>query len=252
MDLTSFGKNWRESFSSLAQKEKEDYKLTQTWSREGEENYKKYFFAYFGPHTQGEHSRISVLDVGCGPGIYVSELAKEGFQVQGVDYSEEVIAVAKKRIPKNSAQLSVADVYNLPFSDNSFDVVICLGLFQSVDDYERGLREIERVLKKDGLLIVTTLNSFSLFSLLFRGKTGSAVSWRRYSPYSFQGKLSRLGFTQLKLKGIYFVPQPLHFVSRLILQLRIYKLFNLLFPLFLLFSNSFYIEGKKKRGDRAK
>lgn len=246
MSLTSFDKNWRKSFSSLAQKEEEDYKLTQTWSKEGEENYKRYFFAYFGPHIQGNHSDISVLDVGCGPGIYVSELAKEGFRVHGVDYSEEIIAVARKKVPTDSAQFSVADVYNLPFPDNSFDVVICLGLFQSVDDYEKGLREIERVLKKGGLLIVTTLNSFSLFSLLFRGKTGSAVSWRRYNPYSFKKKLSRTGFTQLKLKGIYFVPRPLHFVSRLILQLRIYKLFNLFLPLFLLFSNSFHIEGKKK------
>jgi len=246
MHLTPYDKHWRKSFSSLAQKDGEDYEITQTSSKEGADNYKEYFFEYFLPYIQKDNSEISILDAGCGPGIYVSLLLEEGFQVQGVDYSKEVIAVAKERVSKGKNRFAVADVYDLPFADDSFDIVLCLGLFQSVDDYERGLREIERVLKRDGLVIVTTLNRFSLFSLLFRRKSGSGLSWKRYNPYTFRGKLSRIGFTPGSLRGIYFAPRPLHFLNRVILKSGMYKVFNLLFPLFLFFSNSFYIEGKKK------
>jgi len=95
MDLTSSDKNWRRKFETLAQKEREDYKVVMVWSKVGLENYRNYFFEYFRPHIQEDNSQISILDVGCGPGMYVSLLAQKGFQIHGVDYSEEMIAMAK-------------------------------------------------------------------------------------------------------------------------------------------------------------
>ena len=183
--------------------------------------------------------------MGCGPGTYALLLAEKGFQVQGVDYSEEVIAVARKRISRDSVGLSVADIHHLPFPNNSFDIVLCMGIFQTMEDYEGGLKEAGRVLKNNGLVIVTTLNRFSLFSLLSRKKSASGFSLIRYNPYAFRKKLSQVVFTQLTLRGMYFVPRPFHLLNRIILKSGIYKFFNLLFPLFFWFSHSFYIEGKK-------
>jgi len=244
MHLSSYEKNWKETFSKSAKSGGEDYEIS-LWTREGLENYRKYFLEYFRPHIQKDNSQILVLDVGCGPGTYALLLAEKGFQVQGVDYSEEVIALARKRISRESVGFSVADIHHLPFPNNSFDIVLCMGIFQTMEDYEGGLKEVGRVLKNNGLVIVTTLNRFSLFALLSREKSGSGLSPRRYNPYAFRKQLSQIGFTQLNLKGMYFVPRPFHLLNRIILRSGIYKFFNLLFPLFFWFSHSFYIEGKK-------
>jgi ubiquinone/menaquinone biosynthesis C-methylase UbiE len=76
---------------------------------------------------------LRVLDVGCGTGYTACEIAKEyGSRVTGIDISETMISKAKQRARKESleekVEFRVADVYNLPFEDDSFDVA----LFESV------------------------------------------------------------------------------------------------------------------------
>ncbi|KAF2143184.1 uncharacterized protein K452DRAFT_225320 [Aplosporella prunicola CBS 121167] len=101
--------------------------------------------------------KLRILDVGCGPGTISCDLAAlvpQG-QVVGVDVSAHVVSaareVAKERGLKN-VEFAEGDVYGLPFGDNEFDVVHAHQVLQHVGDPVRGLREMRRVLKPDGLL----------------------------------------------------------------------------------------------------
>ena len=65
----------------------------------------------------------NVLDVACGTGDMVVELLKQGCTVTGVDLSEEMLAIAKRKA--ESGKWKVADAEQLPFPDECFDAVVC-------------------------------------------------------------------------------------------------------------------------------
>lgn len=92
----------------------------------------------------------NILDIGCGVGYYIKELRNyskenENLNIYGIDISKIGIQIAAKR--KNSAKLAVSSAYNLPFLDNTFDLLY--SIFSPVMP-----SECERVLKKDGILIM--------------------------------------------------------------------------------------------------
>jgi SAM-dependent methyltransferase len=105
-------------------------------------------------------SEVRVLEVGCGPGPNVWYLVREGFSVAGIDGSPTAIRQAQERLlaeklPYHEPQvdLKVGDFSNLPWSDNSFDVVIDVEALyaNTMDDIKRTLSEIKRTLKPGGL-----------------------------------------------------------------------------------------------------
>jgi len=101
-----------------------------------------------------EHKRGRILDIGCGSRPYF--LSKSTFKEKyGIDPSVNIDKVNNRDI-----NLLKMDVGNgkLPFKDNFFDVVTMLAVFEHIDNDKLNgvLKEIERVLKKDGLFIITT------------------------------------------------------------------------------------------------
>ncbi len=99
-----------------------------------------------------------VLDAGCGTG-YGSELLLRGgaAEVVAVDVSPEVIeAVAASASEGVVAQ--VADVRSLPFADDSFDLVVCFEVIEHVEEQDGVLDQLERVLRPDGLLVISSPN----------------------------------------------------------------------------------------------
>lgn len=108
----------------------------------------------------------SVLDVGCGAGFLSNHLSAEGFQVTGVDLSESSLKVAALRDPSGRAQYVLADAYQLPFADESFDVVTSTDFLEHVSEPRRVLREISRCLKPGGLFFFHTFNKNKLSELL--------------------------------------------------------------------------------------
>ena len=109
-----------------------------------------------------------VLDVGCGSGNTACMIAREyGSRVQGIDFSEVMITQAKQRIARQNLSGKVrflaANIYNLPFSDHSFDAALAESVLTPlVGDKEQALREIVRVLRPGGCLGVneSTFDSF--------------------------------------------------------------------------------------------
>jgi len=99
-----------------------------------------------------------VLDAGCGVGYgshYLARLAKE---VIGVDTSEQAIVYAKEHYQRNNIQFNMIDVQKLAFPDQYFDIVCSFETLEHLDDPERFVSEVKRVLKKKGIFIVSTPN----------------------------------------------------------------------------------------------
>jgi ubiquinone/menaquinone biosynthesis C-methylase UbiE len=97
-----------------------------------------------------------VLDVGCGTGRLFPEFQKMNFDITGIDVSQKMIDIAKNRCHK--AKLLVGDVENLPFKDDSFDVVVASFVVVHLKYLEKAFSEIYRVLKNGGVFIITNIN----------------------------------------------------------------------------------------------
>lgn len=126
-----------------------------------------------------------ILDAGCGPGYHSIRLAKRGFQVKAIDFSESILPAAEENVRKAGLEDRVTfqqeNLLALSFQDAQFDYVICWGVLMHIPEAEKALPELTRVLKHGGLLIVSEPNMHSLESRLKRfikrtlGKTGQNV-----------------------------------------------------------------------------
>ena len=98
---------------------------------------------------------LRILDVGCGAGFFSVLLAKEGYQVTGVDLTPDMIENARilAAEEKTVCDFLVMDAENLSFADESFDVVISRNLTWTLPDVKSAYREWVRVLKKGGVLL---------------------------------------------------------------------------------------------------
>ncbi len=98
----------------------------------------------------------NVLDIGCGAGLLLQDLAMQGCSVTGIDLSENSLEVAKTLIPKGNFLKAPAE--SLPFPNASFDIVCAMDLLEHVEDPKIVIKEAARVLKKDGLFFFHTFN----------------------------------------------------------------------------------------------
>jgi ubiquinone/menaquinone biosynthesis C-methylase UbiE len=112
------------------------------------------------------HDNDSVLDLACGNGrlyqLFSEEKRESKIKYTGIDFSENLLAMAQKRFPNISVQ--VGDMRNIPCADSTFDVVFCLAAFHHLSsDIDRmtALKEIKRVLKPGGTFVMTNWNIYS-------------------------------------------------------------------------------------------
>lgn len=95
-----------------------------------------------------------LLDVGCGAGGALMIARKRGAEVTGLDGSENLVAVARQRLP--GARIDVGEMEELPFDDETFDVVTGINSFQFAADLVRALSEARRVCRRDGTVLMLT------------------------------------------------------------------------------------------------
>jgi len=97
-----------------------------------------------------------VLDVGCGTGELVGRLAHRGWEVDGLDLCEPMLHRANHKLNGNAhrVRLTVGDSEHLPFDARSFDVVTCANSFHHYPHQEQVVRELYRVLKPGGRLLL--------------------------------------------------------------------------------------------------
>lgn len=142
------------------------------WSRCAP-GYKQGFEALTGNAVQPLLDTVSlragerVLDLGTGPGTAAAAAQQRGGRVVGIDFSEAMIAEARRRNPE--IDFKTGDVHALAFGDAEFDVVIANLVIHHLGDPDRALKEAQRVLKPGGRLAFTVwadmskLEAFGLF-----------------------------------------------------------------------------------------
>lgn len=133
-----------------------------------EERYKKaYSRCYHDWWTKKLLSFVSVkgriLDNGCGTGILFETLSEKKFNIIGLDISSDMLRYAKQQ----ADSLILGDSQDLPFGDESFNLVIGRSLLHHLPDPHRGIKEMARVLKRGGEMVVVDTNT-SLLSALPR------------------------------------------------------------------------------------
>ncbi len=98
-----------------------------------------------------------ILDLGCGPGIHAKKLFQKGAQIKGIDISKEFITMARVDAPK--IEFKVGDVEKrLPYKNGEFDIVFASLVMGHLDNWDKALNEIKRVLKSRGIFIFSNYN----------------------------------------------------------------------------------------------
>ena len=102
-----------------------------------------------------------VLDVGCGPGWYADYLVGHGADVTAFDLNTEFVGLTKTRVGSTARVLQADLAEPLAFaSDGEFDVAVCPLVLHYLRDWRPTLRELNRVLKADGVLVFSTHHPF--------------------------------------------------------------------------------------------
>jgi ubiquinone/menaquinone biosynthesis C-methylase UbiE len=107
---------------------------------------------------------ISILDIGCGTGNILNFFSNNGYKkLYGIDINKYTLSIATKNCPQ--AVIKYGDIYKIPFDKNKFDIVILTEVIEHLDHPEVAIIEIKRVLKKNGVLLLTTPNRMGLMGL---------------------------------------------------------------------------------------
>jgi SAM-dependent methyltransferase len=129
------------------------------------------------------HARV--LDAGCGSGRTLDQLARYG-TVSGVDLSPVAVRAARSR----GHDAFVAPIESLPYADDTFDLVTCLDVIEHTPDDRRSLRELTRVTKPGGRLVVTVPAHPALWS----AHDEANLHHRRYTRRSLAEAARRAGW----------------------------------------------------------
>ncbi len=140
-----------------------------------------------------------LLDVGCGSGIHMAIYADKVAEIVGLDCSKDMLRLCKKRLTSigvSNFKLVHGNVNSLPFSQDSFDCIISLGLLDYVEDPRTAIAEFHRVLRNSGWLIFTIPKRPSIFSF-FRSNLGLIFRDKLFNLPPIVSAVSRLELESL-------------------------------------------------------
>ena len=138
----------------------------------------------------GSHRR-RILDVGCGTGTMLTYLGTLG-KAEGVDIDAEAVGYCRERGLEN---VRIGEAAELPFEDGSFDLVTALDVVEHLDDDAAAFREMRRVLRPGGLLLVTV----PAHRFLWGDQDEVNLHKRRYSSAELRDRLASSGFDVVRL-----------------------------------------------------
>lgn len=156
-------------------------------------------------HWLGEISGRQILDAGCGVGAFSEPLAKQN-TVYGVDFSEKSLAFAAGR----GLHTVTGDLTALPFENGTFDVVMCIGVIQLIEQHMPVLAELARVTKPGGTLLVQTLHKGSLQRRILGLFEQSKKFDKMYTLGELANAFSLYGFERIEFLKMY---HPFPFVT---------------------------------------
>lgn len=213
---------WKEFFNELSEIKGDSEEANAYFSKKSFEFTKSALL-----RAIGKPSGKNIVDIGCGTGHISSVFSKDNLII-GIDISYKILFHARRKgiFPIQSSATK------LPLKSNSFDIIICNNLLQTILDGENVLEEISRVTSIGGRIYITTANKNGIlnkiFSFLEREK------YKRMRLYSMQEIVAYLSKKGIEATGIYYLSLPL------------LKVWNKKSDLIELISTSYLIEAEKR------
>lgn len=143
----------------------------------------------------------TLLDVGCGVGDFLCQVKKSGWDIMGIEPSDDAKAIAENKL--GFVPLSPADYHQIP--DQSYDVVTMWHVLEHVDDLLNQIHELSRLLKPGGRLVIALPNYMSFDCQYYQDKW---AAWdvprhlNHFSPECIQSILTSAGFKYLDIKKL--------------------------------------------------
>ncbi len=126
----------------------------------------------------------TILDAGCGTGKFINILESVSNKYIGIDLSKDQINKALTKSNKTNSQFIVSNLNNIPLEDNSVDIIISewvLGTIKDIEERDKCIEELKRVLKKDGRIYLIENNSKGEFEdLREKYKTHATTNYNNY------------------------------------------------------------------------
>lgn len=144
----------------------------------------------------------SLLDIGCGPGFFLDEAKRQGWEVQGADLSKWSKDYAKANFGIDVFQGFLSDAH---FEDRTFDVIVMNDVIEHLEDPKTVLKEIRRILKNDGVIYVSTPDIKSFLSRLLRAKWWGI---NKYHLFYFSKKTIEKLFDEVGFKPMKYSSYP--------------------------------------------
>jgi 2-polyprenyl-6-hydroxyphenyl methylase/3-demethylubiquinone-9 3-methyltransferase len=166
-------------------------------------------------HLLAPFKKLSLIDIGCGGGLLAEPLARQGFDVLGIDAAAEAIAAAETHA-RNSEKPPLyrcARAEDIVPKKRRFDVVLAMEILEHVADRESFLKSCTALLKPGGLLFVATiartLKALALAKFgaeyLLRWIPPGTHDWEKFvSPRELSGEIEAVGLSVLETAGVSF------------------------------------------------
>jgi ubiquinone/menaquinone biosynthesis C-methylase UbiE len=177
----------------------------------------KIAFSMLNRHLKNK-SNLKILDAGCGTGKNLEYLQKYG-KVHGLDFSNDALQFCHKRGLTN---LYKGDLEDLPFEDDSFDLVTCFGVLyhQGIKDDQKAIKELARVCTPRGLILITTPAGPFLTNKLFSSQHDvSQQTGRRHSKKQLINLQQQANLDVLEISYMNTFLMPLVVLMRLLKKL---------------------------------
>ena len=145
----------------------------------------------------------SLLEIGCGGGVFIQEALDSGCTIKAIDHSPDMVKLARKlnedAIKSGSVEITQSDALNLPFDDSSFTCAASNIVFIFINQPVKFLKEAYRVLKPGGRLVLFTVSEKS------KGTIAAPEPYASLGHYHSSGKLAEMaeeaGFSEVRVES---------------------------------------------------
>lgn len=179
----SYDSVWRKRYDNRALTATDEYQSLFHYDHLQQVAHQKLAFSLASKY--GPRGKCLLIDVGCGTGTYIRRLFRQnpGDEAYGLDVSFNLMIRGRKDHPLLNGKFIQGGIEALPIKDKHFDIVLSMGVLQTVGNHKNALKELCRTVKPGGLLILSTLRRHVLWELFL-------LPWILFKYYFDQDKIA--------------------------------------------------------------
>lgn len=137
---------------------------------------KPYLYAYWRRYLKKIKPEGRLLDIGCGLGFFLKRI-RDIYETYGIDVSE--YAVREARMVASKSKIQIGSAEDLSFKSNFFDIVTAFDVVEHLKNPDLFFQRVYKILKKDGILVFSTPNIYSLGAII-KGKKNQSLKGLPY------------------------------------------------------------------------